>query len=95
MLSPEQLPRVHGYCALYFTIQLSTKQTFQLKINSPWLASERHHRMLPGTLSLFLVKTEQISGLQAVEHVPRVHGMYLCKGKKKKNNPEVMSHKRL
>lgn len=69
---------------LYFTIQLSTEQTFQLKINSPWLASERHHQMLPGTLSLFLVKTEQISDLQAVERVPRVHGMYLCKGKKKK-----------
>lgn len=94
MLSAEHLPRLPSYWPwALFHHTTKHRADFQLKMNSPWLASARPHRMLPGTLSLFLVKTEQISDLQAVERVPRVHGMYLCEGKKK--NPEVMSHKKL
>jgi hypothetical protein len=58
-------------------------QFLKLKMNSPWLVSERPHLRLPETLSLSLGKTEQTWDPQAVARVPRVHGMYLCEGEKK------------
>lgn len=51
--------------------------TVKLKMNSPWLVSERLHLMLPEKPGLFLVKIEQTLDPQVVEHVPGVRDMCL------------------